>query len=78
MLRALIYKTGSNKLQIGIFDTEQSKKAETHNDGTQEPKIPQRKFIPNNEGDEFNQTIQREIINIYTDILNDIILKSNK
>lgn len=62
---------------IGIFNKEELKKAETHNEGTN-PNVPQRKFIPTAKGEEFTPTIMRTIKEVVRDIVAGIIDKTNK
>lgn len=77
MLRALIFKIEKKGPRIGIFEQSEALKAETHNDGTQVPKVPRRKFIPNKRGDELVISLMRTIKAIYSEELNAIIKRSN-
>ena len=54
----------SQTIELGIFDPEQALKAETHNQGTQEPDVPRRPFLPTAEGEEFAESIRRKIVAI--------------
>ncbi len=66
MLAALAHKfyAGAQKIELGIFSGKEALKAETHNEGTQEPRVPRRHFLPTEDGESFAETIQRDIIAI--------------
>jgi hypothetical protein len=78
MLGALAYKTEGKSLSIGVFDAKEALKAETHNEGTQPGKVPQRKFLPTSRGDQFAVSIERNYLDIVQKRVSDIIKKSNK
>ena len=71
MLGAINYKLFKNGIRIGIWDTLQRKKAETHMWGLNG--VPQRKFLPIEEGDSFIVSIQRIIRDLYARKLSDIL-----
>ena len=79
MQRAIDYRPHNTGIgmTIGIFDQEELKKAETHNEGTNK-NVPQRKFLPTAKGEEFTPTIMRTIKEVVRDIVGSIIEKSNK
>lgn len=55
---------GGNTVLVGIFDKKQALKAETHNEGTQADKVPQRKFLPTGQDETFVVSIHRKILAI--------------
>ena len=62
MLDAYQYRrTAKTKLEVGVRDPKQAKKAHAHNEGTAD--IPQRRFIPG-EGESFAKPITRKVIDI--------------
>lgn len=78
MLAALKMKFefGKQKIQVGIFDQEESKKAETHNRGTQVSRgIPTRRFIPQGE-EQFNESIRKTMVDLATKRILDIIRRN--
>ncbi len=79
MLSDLDWKSaGLGKVKIGVLGDRFSElKSRVHNTGERRD-IPQRKFIPFEQGDEFAQTIQKKIKDIHEKRLNAIIKKSNK
>lgn len=82
MLGAIAYSVNraAQTLTFGyIYGGRNKLKAETHNEGTQVAKgIPQRKFIPTGETEEFIVSIQRKIVDFYKARLSDIIALSNR
>lgn len=77
MLKALEWKFYSSKqvIEVGIWDAKQSLKAETHNQGTQEPRVPTRQFLPvGNQG--LSETIKGKIVSIVKARILDIIRKA--
>jgi hypothetical protein len=68
----------AQKVTIGIFKGKSKLKAETHNEGTQEPNVPTRQFLPTTQGQEFTVSIMRAIKEVYRKRLNSIIEESNK
>ncbi len=77
MLDALEYKFHKARqvIEVGIFDAKQSLKAETHNQGTQEPRVPTRQFLPVG-SQTFSETIKGKIVRIVKDRILDIIRKA--
>jgi len=71
MLAALEYWFRGSRMWIGIRDPKQAVKAKAHQDGTEH--LPQRRFLPTKDGEEFTVTITRKIRNLYAKILSDII-----
>ena len=71
MLNAITYKVLKDGIRIGIWDTEQRQKAETHMRGLNG--VPQRKFMPIDSGDEFIISIQRIIKGLYAQKLSAIL-----
>ena len=73
MLDAITFRLLKNSIQIGIWDKDQRKKAETHMFGLNG--VPQRKFLPVEQGDQFNVTIARSMRSLYEKIVRGIIKK---
>lgn len=71
MLNAITFRIVRFGVKIGIFDKRQADKAITHLRGLNG--VPQRKFLPVDEGDEFIVSIQRSIRTLYAKIISDII-----
>lgn len=63
---------------IGIFKGLSKKKAMTHNEGTQAPRVPQRKFMPTGKGDDFIISIRRALKAIVTERLAELIENARK
>lgn len=61
-----------DKVTIGIASPKQKLKAETHNEGTQEPRVPQRRFLPTGPGEEFVDSIQKKILAIIEKRVSDL------
>lgn len=61
MLRALEYKADRGKLEVGIWDQEMAELAGYHQDGTD--KMPARRFIPTENAEKLNVTIDRALLN---------------
>lgn len=80
MLKALKaeYNSEKNTFQIMIDPKHDQglsqKKAETHNNGTQIDKVPQRKFLPGNK-EEFIEPIQQDLLEIVEERVLDILNK---
>lgn len=74
MLAALKWWDSPRGLTIGFKDpsSTEHKIAETHNEGTQD-NVPQRKFLPTAQGDEFTERITNAIRQVYAKFLSDII-----
>lgn len=66
MLDSLEVKEKGNTITIGIFDDEQAKKADGHNNFSGKSKIPTRPFIPKKD-----QNFKADIINTIDSILDD-------
>lgn len=58
------FNFSAQEVTVGIFDQKQALKAETHNRGTQEPRVPKRPFLPTDAMIGFAESIQRGIISI--------------
>lgn len=58
------FRFGEQTIELGLFSGKSALKAETHNQGTQEPRISRRPFLPTKDGESFAETIQRDIIAI--------------
>lgn len=79
-LDALTYTTNINKggLRIYFDDRLSEKKAETHNEGTQKDRVPQRKFLPTGKDDEFTVSIMQNILDIIRVKMDELVKKINK
>lgn len=79
MLNDLDFRSaGKGKIEVGVMgDSFSELKSRVHNTGERRD-IPQRKFIPFEEGDEFAARIQKLIRDIHQKRLNGIIKKSNR
>lgn len=73
MLNAITHKVIRGGVRIGIFDKKQADKATTHIRGLNG--VPQRKFMPVDDGDQFVISIQRAIRSLYVKIISDILKK---
>lgn len=71
MLNAITYKVLKHGVRVGIWDSDQRKKANTHLQGLNG--VPQRKFLPIEEGDEFIVSIHRIIKDLYAQKLSAIL-----
>jgi len=82
MLNELVHTVGKRQgsLKVGIDDTASTEirvRARVHNSGERSD-IPQRKFIPNEPGEEFLVLIMRRIRSLYNKQWKSIIDKTNK
>ena len=68
MLRSIEYKAQKGLLEVGIWDAEMVELASYHQDGT--TNMPQRKFIPDTQGEYLTVTIDRALINKLKEIIN--------
>lgn len=68
MLRSIEYKAQKGLLEVGIWDAEMVELAGYHQEGT--PNMPQRKFIPDTQGEYLTVTIDRALINKLKEIIN--------
>ncbi len=73
-----IYNKRKGSVTIGIFKGKSKLIAETHNLGTQEPRVPTRQFLPTTQGQEFVESIMRGIKEIYRKRLTVIIEMSKR
>jgi len=73
MLDAITYRVLKSGVKIGIFDSDERAKATTHIRGLNG--VPQRKFLPVDDGDKFIVSIQRSIRTLYARLISDIINK---
>lgn len=82
MLNSLIHTLGKQQgnVKVGIHNTASTEirvRARVHNSGERSD-IPQRKFIPDQPGEEFIVLIMRRILGLYRKQFNSIIDKTNK
>lgn len=70
-----VLSSSGDKVSIGIPSGKESLKAETHNEGTQRHRVPQRKFLPTGPGEEFVVSIQRKILAILEKAVSDRLKK---
>lgn len=79
MLRALNFRQSGKSMEFGIFKANADQKvidrAQANNEGTD--RLPARPFIPNQDGQEFNASIMRLVIDAVTLRIADLILESN-
>lgn len=73
MLNAISARIKKNSFDLGIFTGKPKLMAETHNEGTQISKVPQRKFLPTASGELFIVSIQRRIKNLFSEALAKLI-----
>ncbi len=77
MLGALGYKVKKDGIEFRFSSDLAKKKAETHNEGSQEPKVPMRRFLPTGDGEVFTDDIQKEITKVMEQAFDETIKKSN-
>jgi hypothetical protein len=77
MLSELKFRPQKQSVKVGFFDADMAKRAGTHNEGDPKKFIPRRHFLPTGSGEEFVVSIKRGLLDLFTDIL-DEILKKNK
>lgn len=77
MLNALTSKSKSDSVVVGIFNKTQEEKARGHQLGDAKKNLPKRRFVPTASGEQFIVSIQREIRQLYSELL-DAIIKLNK
>lgn len=68
-----VISISNDKVTIGVSGTKQKLMAETHNEGTQEPRVPTRRFMPTADGEEFVGSIQTKILAIIEKRVFDLI-----
>lgn len=68
MLRSIEYKAQRGLLEVGIWDAEMVELASYHQEGT--ANMPQRRFIPDTQGEYLTVTIDRALINKLKEIIN--------
>lgn len=80
MLEAIRFQFSRAKKQVRFYlvGKEANEKAETHNEGTQEPNVARRPFLPTRPGEEFISSIMRDIIGLYRSRIESIIEMSKK
>ena len=73
MLDALMFKPYRDGIEIGVFDTEEAKKADNHNKFTaksRKTKVPERQFIPR-KGQQFKPDILKELKTLAMEVAED-------
>lgn len=73
MLQALTYKIRQGAIILGIFDAQESEKAQRHQVGDPAHGLPKRRFLPTKSGEEFIVSIQREIKDLFVRAIDQIL-----
>lgn len=73
MYNALTYWSSRGRLVIGFKDKDEAEKAKAHNEGIG---VPQRRFMPTDDGEELNVSITRAVRNLYAEIVSGIIRRT--
>lgn len=80
MLKSITYQfnRAKNSIRFYLLGKKNNLMAETHNEGTQEPNVARRPFLPTGPGEEFISSITRDIIGLYRSRFESMIEMSKK